>query len=157
MTRRETGFIVVAALLAVGCGGSGRNYWLYPEPRLAPEEEAVFVAYESHRVVAIDGEDAASRCWGRAVNEPQAYTRNDRVCRLHLQPGRHTVVVEGRFTMRDRSTVEFTAEPGKSYGLLWSDCVTPSGGQQQTCRVNVVEVGGRPDRKPTTNGPRGDH
>ena len=140
MTRRESSFIVVAALLVLGCGGSGRNYWLYPEPRLAPEEEAVFVAYENHRVVAIDGEDTGSRCWGQTVNEPQGYRRNDQACRLHLLPGRHTVVVEGRFDFRERSTVEFTAEAGKIYGLNWSDCVSPAGGFLQTCRVNVIEL-----------------
>ncbi|NNM03689.1 MAG: hypothetical protein HKO65_01200, partial [Gemmatimonadetes bacterium] len=130
MTRSPLPYIALVALLVAGCTGGGRNYWLYPEPRLAPEEEALFVAYESHRLVSIDGEDTASRCWGQTVNEPQAYRRNDLVCRLHLQPGRHTAVVEGRFTLRGRSSVDFTAEPGKVYGLVWSDCTTPVGGYQ---------------------------
>jgi hypothetical protein len=140
MVRFSTLLFVASSVVAIGCAGSGRNYWLYPEPRLAPEEEAVFVAYESHRVMAIDGEDTASRCWGQTVNEPQAYRRNDLVCRLHLQPGRHTVVVEGRFALRGRSSLEFTAEAGKIYGLNWSDCVSPSGGNAQTCQVDVVEL-----------------
>lgn len=140
MTRWPLLSIVAVALFAVGCGGGGREYWLYPEPRLAPEEEAVFVAYESHRVVAIDGEDTGSRCWGRTVNEPQAYRRTDLICHLHLQPGQHTVVVEGRLGLRDRSSLEFTAEAGKIYGINRSDCVAPARGYQQTCRVNVVEL-----------------
>jgi hypothetical protein len=135
-------FVCSAVLLAVACTSGGRQYWLYPEPHLTPAEEAVFVAYESHRVVSIDGEDTASRCWGQTVNEPQAYRRNDLVCRLHLRPGQHSVVFEGRFAMRERNTVEFTAEAGKNYGLDWSDCMTPTGGYLQTCRVNVVELEG---------------
>lgn len=140
MTRNHLTYIVLVSSLIAGCTGGGREYWLYPEPRLAPQKEAVFVAYESHRVVSIDGEDTASRCWGQTVNEPQAYRRNDLVCRLHLQPGLHSVVFEGRFAMRERNTVGFTAEPGKIYGLDWSDCTTPLGGYQQTCKVNVVEL-----------------
>jgi len=142
MTKKHSLFIFLTSMLVLGCGGGGRQYWLYPEPHLPPAEEAVFVAYESHRVVAIDGDETASRCWGQVVDEPQAYRRNDLVCRLHLQPGPHTVTFEGRFALRERNNVDFTAEPGKAYGLDWSDCVTPPGGYQQTCRVNVVEVGG---------------
>lgn len=140
MTRAQSPFIALAFLLVAACAGAGREYWLYPEPRLAPQEEAVFVGYESHRVVSIDGEDTASLCWGQTVNKPQAYRRNDLVCRLHIQPGQHTVVLEGRFALRERRSLDFTAEAGKVYGLNWSDCVTPPGGYQQTCRVNVVEL-----------------
>jgi hypothetical protein len=142
MTGNHLTYIALVSSLIAGCTGGGREYWLYPEPHLAPQEEAVFVAYESHRVVSIDGEDTASRCWGKTMNEPEAYRRNDAACRLHLQPGRHTVVLEGRFTMRGRQQVQFEAEAGKTYGLDWSDCITQSGGYQQTCRVNVVELEG---------------
>ncbi len=140
MARIRVRPITLAFLLFAGCTGGGHEYWLYPEPHLSPQDEAVFVAYESHRVVSIDGEDTASRCWGQTVNKPQAYRRNDLVCRLHLQPGQHTVVFEGRFTMRERNHVDFTAEPGKTYGLDWSDCLTATGGYLQTCRVNVMEI-----------------
>ena len=140
MTGRNTLFIGAVALMLLGCGGAGREYWLYPEPRLAPEEGAVFIAYESNRVVAIDGEEAGSRCWGQTVDKPQGYRLNDQICRLHIRPGKHTVTLEGRFALRERSTIEFTAEAGKSYGLEWSECFTPPGGYQQSCRVNVVEV-----------------
>ena len=140
MARTRVHSITLFFLLLAGCTGSGREYWLYPEPRLVPEEEAVFVAYERHRVISIDGEEAASRCWGQTVNEPQPYRRNDQLCRLHLRPGQHTVIFEGRYTMGERNRVEFTAEAGKTYGLDWSDCITPARGHRQTCRVNVMEV-----------------
>ena len=140
MARIQLRSATLVFLLFAGCTGGGREYWLYPEPHLTPQEEAVFVAYESHRVVTIDGEDTASRCWGQTVNEPQAYRQNDQVCRLHLRPGQHRVAFEGRFTMRGRNYVDFTAEPGKIYGLDWSNCSTPAGGHQYTCRVNVLEL-----------------
>ncbi len=142
MKKGQLPFVALTSLLLLGCTGGGREYWLYPEPRLPPPEEALFVAYESHRVVSIDGDDTASRCWGQTVDRPQAYRRNDQVCRLHLRPGRHSVVFEGRFAMRERNSMEFTAEPGKAYGLDWSDCITPTGGYLQTCRVTVVELVG---------------
>lgn len=140
MRRSPSSPLLLAALLLAGCSGSGRHYWLYPAPRLAPAEEAVFVAYESHRVVAIDREEAGSLCWGRTADEPQAYRRNDLDCHLHIRPGPHVVVFEGRYLMRERNRVEFTALPGRSYRLDWSDCTSPSGMNQQTCRVRVVEV-----------------
>lgn len=145
MTRNQSLLMVLASLLFVNCGGGGRQYWLYPEPHLAPPEEAIFMAYESHRVMAIDGDDTASLCWGQTVNEPQGYRRNDQVCHLHLQPGRHTVVFEGGTALRSRTTVEFTAEAGKVYGLDLSACTTPAGTFQQRCRVNVVEREGSGD------------
>lgn len=140
MRRNPPISLLFAALLLVGCGGSGRHYWLYEAPRLAPAEEAVFVVYESHRLVAIDREEAGSLCWGRTVDEPQAYRRNDLVCHLHLRPGPHVVVFEGRYLMRERNRVEFTAMPGRSYRLDWSNCTSASGMNQQTCRVSVVEM-----------------
>lgn len=140
MTRNLAVPFLVTGLLLVGCGGSGRHYWLYPAPRLTPAEEAVFVAFESHRVVAIDSEEAGSLCWGRTVDEPQGYRRNDLDCHLHLRPGPHVVVFEGRYLMRERNRIEFTALPGRSYRLDWSECTSPSGLSQQTCRVRVVEL-----------------
>ena len=65
MTRNHLACIALVSSLIAGCTGGGSQYWLYPEPHLPPAEEAVFVAYESHRVVSIDGEEAASRCWGQ--------------------------------------------------------------------------------------------
>ena len=50
------------------------------------------------------------------------------------------MVFEGRYLMRERNRVEFTAMPGRSYRLDWSECTTPSGLYQQTCRVRVVET-----------------
>ena len=138
--------VIAAATLALvltlaGCGsGGGLNYWLYPEPQLAPAEEAVFLAHESHQVQSIDGEETAARCWGR-VREYQAYSRNDLLCRLHIRPGEHSVVFVLSAGRAATAEVNFTALPGRTYGLDRSRCSASSRGSQQRCRVEVIEVG----------------
>ena len=136
--------VIAAATLTLalaGCGGvGGLNYWLYPEPHLAAEEEAVFVTYESHQVQSIDGEETAARCWGM-VREQQAYRQRDLACRLHIAPGEHSVVFHPNARTATRSEVTFTALPGRIYGLDQSSCSGSLAGNQQRCRVEVVEVG----------------
>ena len=129
------------ALTLAGCGGGGGlNYWLYPKPYLAAEEEAVFVTYEGHQVQSIDGEETAARCWGM-VREQQAYRQRDLACRLHIAPGEHSVVFHANARTAARSEVTFTALPGRIYGLDWSSCAGSLAGNLQRCRVEVVEVG----------------
>jgi hypothetical protein len=137
MTQRNRSFTALMGFLLVGCGGSGLHFWLYPEPRLAPSEEAVFIAYEGHMVQEIDGEDMALKCWARRDN-PQAYSRRDVPCRMHLLPGEHTVVFFPRTTSRERATLTFHAEAGKSYGLDRSTC---SLGRNETCKIEIRELG----------------
>ena len=139
MSRQQLPSIVLATLVIAGCGGGGLNFWLYPEPRLPEPEEATFVAYESHQLQAIDGEDTALKCWG-GPTRPQAYTRTDRLCRLHILPGQHSVVFYPGRGSRDRVSLTFTALPGKAYGLNRSECAATAGGLQEICRVEVVEI-----------------
>lgn len=131
--------LVWAGCVLVGCGGGGLNYWLYPEPYLAESEEALFLAYESHLVQAIDGQDTVLKCWG-GPRTPQAYSRKDTVCRLHLQPGEHSIVFFPGMGSRERVSLTFTALPGKAYGLDRSACNTTYEGRQETCRVEIREI-----------------
>ena len=130
--------IALATLVAAGCGG-GKEYWLYPEPRLAEPEEAQFVVHENHRVMFINGEETAVRCWGDR-SQPEGYRLKDVLCRLHILPGRHSVVFQPSVTSRESVRLEFTALPGKAYGLVWSSCSTTSDGRQETCQVDIVEI-----------------
>ena len=138
MSRLTLPSVALATLVVAGCGSGGLNYWLYPEPHLAEPEEAIFVAYESHKLQSIDGEETSIKCWGE--RSPQAYSRKDVACRLHILPGEHLVVFYPRVTGRERARLSFTALPGKAYGLDWSNCSTSSGGHQQTCRVEIREI-----------------
>jgi hypothetical protein len=115
------------------------QYWLYAEPHLANGEDAVFAAYESHRLMSIDGEEAARRCWGDPKGS-EAYRRTDRLCRLHILPGRHIVAVQVGVTDRQAQRVEFTAEAGKVYGLDWSACRTSLQSSVRDCRIQIIEV-----------------
>lgn len=132
--------LLLAALMVAGCGTGGLEYWLYPEPRLLPEEEAVLAAYESHRLLAIDGEDVAIKCWGEQKGS-EGYRRTDRLCRLHLNPGKHQVDIQAGMTRRQAERLEFDALPGKVYGLDWSNCRTSLESSQRDCRVEIIEVG----------------
>ena len=137
LTLKSLAFV---ALLAA-CSGGGRQYWLYPEPHLPPSEGAVFISFEGHQVQSVDGEETFSRCWGFA-REPQAYSRRDIPCRLHLQPGEHYVSFRTGASTAQLRTVRFVAQPGKEYGLDWSACGSSPQGVAQTCEVRVIEVGG---------------
>lgn len=139
MSRYRLPSIALATLVVAGCGAGGLNYWLYPEPHLAESEEAIFLALEGHQLQSIDGEDAASRCWG-VGRTPQAYRRKDVICRLHIRPGQHSVVFHPSVTSRERVSLSFTALPGKVYGLDWSGCSKTPDGRQETCLVNIVEI-----------------
>lgn len=102
------------------------------------------LSMESRPVLAIDGEETAILCWGD-TRHPQAYTTNDRTCRLRIRPGRHTVTFSPATNSLSRATTSFTAEAGKTYGLEWSQCrgtVDERNLHQSTCTVNVVERGG---------------
>lgn len=126
--------------LAVACGTGSREYWLYPEPRLEGSEDAVFIAREDDQILAIDDEETAIRCWGE-LRGPRPYSQRDSLCRLHLRPGEHTVVFSPGPNSRDRVRLEFTALPGRSYGLDWSACRgSVNQTYQRTCLVNVVEL-----------------
>lgn len=141
MPRSVLSWIPVVSLVVASCGTGGLEFWLYPEPRLARSEEAVFIVHEDHRVIAIDEDETGVRCWGdREGMGAQAYRTNDRLCRIHLLPGQHFVLVRSGTNVREMTRLEFTALAGKSYGLRRSNCMTPPGGYQQTCRVEVVEV-----------------
>jgi len=134
--------LVLASLLtlAVACGTGGREYWLYPGPRLEGPEDAVFVAREDDQILAIDDEETAIRCWGE-LRGPRPYGQRDSSCRLHIRPGEHIVVFSPGPNSRDRVRLEFTALPGKSYGLDWSACRgSVNQTYQRTCLVNVVEL-----------------
>lgn len=141
MSRQRLPFIALATLVVAGCGTGGFEYWLYPEPRLAEPEEALFVAHENHRVLSIDGEEIASSCTGEG-RRPEAYQRNDVICRFHIRPGQHSVVFHPSITSRERMRLEFAALPGKVYGLTWSGCTASldRDRHRQTCRVEVVEI-----------------
>lgn len=145
MPRLEWPYVALTTLVLAGCGTGGLNYWLYPEPHLPESEEALFVANESHQLQSIDGEETASRCWGR--REPQAYRQRRVLCRLHIRPGQHSVVFHPNEASRERVTLDFTALPGKVYGLDWSLCSASLDGRQRTCRVEIVEI-----EKPTGGG-----
>lgn len=139
MSRHKLPSIALATLVAAGCGTGGLDYWLYPEPHLAEPEEALFVVHPSHQLQSIDGEETAARCWGDR-SQPEGYRLKDVLCRLHILPGRHSVVFQPSVTSRESVRLEFTALPGKAYGLVWSSCTTTSDGRQETCRVEVVEI-----------------
>lgn len=143
MSRMTLPSIALATVVIAGCGGGGLNFWLYPEPRLPEAEEAIFLAYESHGLRAIDGEDAGSRCWDDQ-RRPEAYSRADVACRLHIKPGEHSVVVQTAPASRETVTLTFTAQAGKVYGVDRSSCTASSfsrEARQQTCRVEIKEVG----------------
>jgi hypothetical protein len=141
MSRYRLSFIALATLVAAGCGSGGLEFWLYPEPRLAETEEALFVALENHRVVAIDGEEIASRCTGEEMT-PQPYGRKDVTCRFHISPGRHAIVFYSSSTGRERMNLDFAAEPGKTYGLTWTGCTASldRDRHRQSCRIQVEEI-----------------
>ena len=141
MALPELRSILLTTFLLAGCGTGGLEYWLYPEPHLPPEEDAVLATYESNRLLFVDGEDAATKCWGDRRMAAQGYRRNDRVCRLHIPPGQHTVVFQTGLNNRQRAQLGFTAVPGKVYGLRRSGCTTSPEGVQQNCRFEIVEIG----------------
>jgi len=141
MSLPELRSIMFTSLLVIGCGTGGREYWLYPEPRLPPGEDAILATYESNRLLFVDDEDAATMCWGDRRMGAQAYRRTDMVCRLHIRPGRHTVVFQTGLNSRQQARLEFTAVAGKIYGLRQSGCTTSPEGIQQNCRFEIVEVG----------------
>lgn len=132
--------VLFASLLLIGCGTGGLEYWLYPGPHLPPGEDAVLATSQSNRLLVVDDEEVASKCWGdwRAA---QGYQRNDRLCRLHIPSGRHIAVFQAGLDSRQQIQVPFTAEPGKVYGLRQSGCTTAAGGVQQNCRFEIVEIG----------------
>jgi hypothetical protein len=133
--------ILLASLVAAGCGSGGLDFWLYPEPRLLPQEEAVLITYESNLVLLLDGEDVATMCWGDRRMAAQAYRRTDRPCRLHMGPGLHSLVFQTGLGNQQRATLEFTALPGTAYGIRRSGCTSSTEGIQQNCRIEVVAVG----------------
>jgi len=139
MSRQQLPSLALVTLVVAGCGTGGLNYWLYPEPHLPETEEAVFVAYESHQLLAIDGEDTSVKCWG-GPRAPQAYSRPDVLCRLHIRAGEHSVVFHPTANSRERRTLTFTALPGKSYGLDRSGCTASLNRLQDACRVEIREV-----------------
>ena len=141
MSLPELRSIIIASVMVAGCASGGLEYWLYPEPHLPPGEDAVMATYESNRLLLLDEEDAATMCWGDRRMAAQAYRRNDRVCRLHISPGRHSAVFQTGPNSRQQVRLEFTAVSGKVYGLRISGCTTSSEGIQQNCRFEIVEVG----------------
>jgi hypothetical protein len=138
MYRLKLPSIALATVVLAGCGTGGLNYWLYPEPHLVESEEAVFVTYENHFLQSMDGEETSSRCWGD--RRPEAYTRRDVACRLHLQPGEHSAVFGTSAMSRNGVAVRFTAEPGKVFGLDRSSCRVVGQEFQQTCRLAIMEI-----------------
>ena len=144
MFRSSLTTLMFAALVTAACGSGVREHWLYPAPHLVEGEGAVFIAHESHRVLEIDGEETAIRCWGEAQG-PRPYAQEGSPCRLHIRPGEHTVTFSPAANSRDRVRVNFTARPGASYGLDWSTCRGSLGQTHQaTCRVDVIELEGPP-------------
>lgn len=141
MSRSRFRSIILMSLLVAGCGGGGLEFWLYPEPRLPPGEDAILATYESNRLLYFNGEEAASKCWGDQRMASQGYRRNDRVCHLHIRPGRHIAVFAVGLNSRQQARVEFDALPGKVYGLRQSGCTTSPTGNQSNCRMEIVEVG----------------
>jgi hypothetical protein len=142
MSRSKLPYLSLATLVVASCSSGGFNYWFYPEPRLTEPEEAIFVAHENHRVLSIDGEELTARCTGEGVR-PQAYHRSDVTCRFHLRPGRHSVVFQSNATNQERMSLDFAAQPGKTYGLTWTGCgayLHDMDGHQKTCRVQVEEI-----------------
>jgi hypothetical protein len=135
-------YIALATLISASCSTGGLEYWLYPGPRLAEPEEALFVAHERHRVLSIDGEEIASICTGEGMRRPQAYQRKDVTCRFHIRPGQHSVVFHPSPTSLERLSLEFAAQPGRVYGLGSSACEASldMDGHRQTCRLEVVEI-----------------
>ncbi len=140
MALRRLRTIFLTGLLLTGCGTGGLEYWLYPGPHLPPGEDAVLATSQSNRLLVVDDEEVASKCWGdwRAT---QGYQQNNRLCRLHLSPGRHIAVFQTGLNSRQQVQVPFTAEPGKVYGLRVSGCTASPGGVQQNCRFEIVEMG----------------
>ena len=147
MSRSKLPFIALAAvvgaaaLVAASCSSGGYQYWLYPGPPLPEPEEAIFVAHENHRVVSIDGEELVSSCSRRDVR-PQAYDRTDVVCRFHILPGQHSVAFQANITSMNLMNLDFAAQPGGTYGLIWTGCgaYLDMDSYRKTCRVNVVEI-----------------
>ena len=129
------------AFLLSACSGGGLQYWLYPEPHLPETQEAIFLAHEEHRVQYIGDERTDELCWG-ASREHQAYRQRKPMCRLHLRPGTHTLVVQtsGNTTVGEQRRLEFEAEAGKVYGIRKTGCLTGVRGQQNACRIEVIEV-----------------
>jgi hypothetical protein len=70
----------------------------------------------------------------------QGYQRNDRLCQLHIPPGRHIVTFQTGPNSRQQVRVPFSAAPGKVYGLQRSGCTTSPEGIQQNCRFEIVEI-----------------
>lgn len=141
MSRSKLPSIALAALFAAGCTTGGYQYWLYPGPHLPEAEEALFAAHETHRVLSLDGEELSSACSERDVR-PQAYDRNDVVCRYHILPGQHSVAFQANISSMDLMTLDFEAQPGSTYGLIWTGCgaYLNMDIHRKTCRVNVVEI-----------------
>jgi hypothetical protein len=131
---------LITSLLLTGCGTGGLEFWLYPEPHLPPGEDAVLATYQSHRLLLVDDEDAATQCWGDRRMAAQGYQRNDRLCQLHITPGRHIVTFQTGPNGRQQVRVPFSAAPGKVYGLRRSGCSASPEGIQQSCRFEIVEI-----------------
>jgi len=131
------------ALMVTACGTGGHEYWLYPEPRLDPAEEAVLIIRSMDLVLAVDEEETAVRCWGE-VGGPRPYSQGVPSCRLHIQPGDHVVTFSPGPNAQRTATLTFSADPGKEYGMDWSACtqgsVSPAHQRVRTCYVNVVEI-----------------
>jgi hypothetical protein len=144
MYRNTLSPIILATLVTVGCGKGGYDHWLYPEPRLPETEEALFVAQQNHGLLSIDGDETGLRCWGdREGVTSQPYGRRDLFCRLHIRAGQHSVLARTSLNGRGTERLEFTALPGKVYGITRSNCTSIGDGSQQRCQVEVVEVKGR--------------
>lgn len=131
-------------MLAGACGGGGLQYWLYPDPPLPPGDEAVIATYERNGLLLLDGEDAATLCWGDRRIASEGYQRNDIQCRLHIRPGRHTAVFHAGVNNRQQVSMEFTASPGTVYGVRRSGCTASPEGIQQSCRIEILEIGSQP-------------
>ena len=133
--------IIIFSLLAAACGGGGLQYRLYPEPPLPLAEESVLAVYERNGLLLLDGEDVATLCWGDQRVAAEGYQRNDLMCRLHIRPGNHTAVFHAGVQNRQRVSLDFTAAPGKVYGVSRSGCTASPEGIQQNCRIEIREMG----------------